>query len=158
MVTESGRKKYRIFEKRIFHFMLKVKFFSLISLFWRQFQGQRKFQHSQHKNHSTSDTQGVEDDGNWILLEENAKCHGLWKFVSQSFWSWRRKECEGGHLTERTHKMEQGVELNHAQIKVEVLCNVERWKKKSYRSRFSQSRTKNQCGWKAECWGLSKWI
>lgn len=28
--------------------------------------------------------------------------------------------------TERTHKMEQGVELNHAQIKVEVLCNVER--------------------------------
>lgn len=26
--------------------------------------------------------------------------------------------------TERTHKMEQGAELNHAQIKVEVLCNV----------------------------------
>lgn len=59
----------------------------------------------------------------------------LWSHfdVVQEGWGWEKKHVsrsEGGHLPNSTHKMEQRAEPNHAQIKVEVLCNVKERKMK----------------------------
>lgn len=97
-------------------------------------------------------------------LKNDAECQGLWKFLYLSVILMMAWECEIGmnewkgkkmsgkkwgwapHWIPKHTRWEQGAELNHAQIKVEVLCNVKgtkRWKK-GKKSRFGKSLTKNQ--------------
>lgn len=77
-----------------------------------------------------------ENLGEWHRVPrimEICRCFEKASHFDVSLWRGEAAEVEARvgtfWITKRTHKMEQGAEFNHAQIKVEALCNVKRWKR-----------------------------